>query len=69
MQGIVGYAKNHAQSQIEKCVNLMARHEAVAVLDTFKDEKAEFGLIALKFEDKCEFIANGGGGGTLRFCI
>ena len=61
MNGIVGYAKNSALSQIDKCVNLMSRHNSANLSDTFRDNKVEFALAGLNAQNSVYNSIGGGG--------
>lgn len=48
MNGIVGYAKNNALSQIDKCVKLMSRHDLANPTNAFRDDKIEMVVFDLR---------------------
>lgn len=61
MNGIVGYAKNSELSQMDKCANLMSRHDSANLADTFKGDKVELALAGLNTQNSV-YNAIGWGG-------
>ena len=68
MNGIVGYAKNSELSQIDKCANLMSRHDSAKLSDTFRDDKVEFALAGLNAQNSV-YNSIGGGGNHIHLAL
>lgn len=64
MNGIVGYVKSGTLSQIDKCANLMSRHDSANLADTFKGDNVELALAGLNTQNSV-YNAIGCGGGKI----
>lgn len=68
MNAIVGYVKSSALSQIDKCVNVMNRHDLANFADTFRDDKVEFALAGLNATNSAYNSIGGGNNIHLALC-